>query len=259
MNSDLNEELRDTGKSIAEGSFSILLVEDNPGDVVIIRELLSSSGIVFSLKQVSTLKETLVLCSENDYDVILLDLGLPDSVGMETLKKIQLFNFKSPVVVMTGLDDEDSALEALREGAQDYLVKNRLTADSVLRGIKYSIERKKIQDLLKKNAQQFSLLSSTTASINECDEISLIYSMTCNHISKLLERAGVIAIELSPQPKFHFAGIDCIEPWFDQIKNYIGLNAHGNGIQIADQKTGMFEVVLMMGSFIKLMKLCLIK
>jgi two-component system, sensor histidine kinase and response regulator len=243
MSSLQQQELQGQDKSMMEGSFSILLVEDNPGDVLIIRELLNSSGIVFHLTQVSTLKETLFLCAGNNYDVILLDLGLPDSVGMETLKKIQLFNFKSPVVVMTGLDDEDSALEALREGAQDYLVKNRLTTEGVIRGIKYGIERKKIQDLLKKNASQFALLSSATALINECDEISSIYSVTCNHISKLIEKAGVIAIEFGPQLKFHFAGIECIEPWIDQIKQFTGFNASQNGTQISHQNTGMFDLV----------------
>ncbi len=81
---------------------------------VIINELLKDSGIDFSLKHVSSLKETIMLCVEQRFDVILLDLGLPDSTGVETLKKIQVFKMKSPVVVMTGLDDEDAALESLQ-------------------------------------------------------------------------------------------------------------------------------------------------
>jgi len=229
MHSELNEEFQSKEKAMPEGSFSILLVEDNPGDVVIIRELLNSSGARFRLKNVSTLKETLVLCAESNYDVILLDLGLPDSIGIETLKKIQLFNLRSPIIVMTGLDDDDSPIEALRAGAQDYLIKNRLTADNVLRGIKYSIERKKILDLLKKNAAQFSLLSSATALINECDEISSIYSVTCNHISKILDGTGVMAIELGSHPKFYCDGIECINPWINGINQFILLNASDNG------------------------------
>src|SRR5512139_3988968 len=148
--------------SLPDKPLSILLVEDNSGDVVIIKELLRSAGISFSLIHVSSLKETLLLCVEREFDVILLDLGLPDSLGLETLRKIQVFNIKSPVVVMTGLDNEDIALESLREGAQDYLVKSRLTPDTIVHGIKYGIVRKKIQGLLRKNARQFSLLSSDT-------------------------------------------------------------------------------------------------
>ncbi len=131
METNLKKELIFENTSLIEKSFTILLVEDNPGDVVIIKELLKSTGVDFSMKHVSTLKETILLCVENVFDVVLLDLGLPDSTGLETLKKIQVFNVKSPVIVMTGLDDEDIALESLREGAQDYLVKNRLTSDNI--------------------------------------------------------------------------------------------------------------------------------
>ena len=93
---------------------------------------------------------------------------------------------------MTGLDDEDIALESLREGAQDYLVKNRLTPDNILRGIKYGIERKKIQDLLKRNATQFSLLSSTTTAINECEDISAIYDVDMQEYQySYLTKAGI--------------------------------------------------------------------
>jgi len=111
-----------------EPSLNILIVEDNPGDVVIVNELIRSSGIGFRSAHASTLRDTLILCERNEYDIILLDLGLPDSLGLNTLKQLHASNDKSPLVVMTGLDDEDTALEALREGAQDYLVKNRLSA-----------------------------------------------------------------------------------------------------------------------------------
>ena len=159
MGTDLSENLTLDGVTLPDKPLSILLVEDNSGDVVLIKELLRSAGISFSLVHVSTLKETLLLCAGHDFDVILLDLGLPDSLGIETLKKIQVFNIKSPVVVMTGLDDEEIALESLREGAQDYLVKSRLTSDGILRGIKYGIERKKIQELLKRSEDRYRRLS----------------------------------------------------------------------------------------------------
>ena len=116
-----------------EPQINILVVEDNPGDVLIVNELLRSSGISFKSSNASTLKETLKLCRLNAYDIVLLDLGLPDSIGLQTLKEINSSRIKSPLVVMTGLDDENTALEALREGAQDYLVKNSLTADGILR------------------------------------------------------------------------------------------------------------------------------
>ena len=167
-----------------------------------------------------------MLCVEKVFDIVLLDLGLPDSIGLETLKKIQVFNVKSPVIVMTGLDDEDIALESLREGAQDYLVKNRLTSDNILRGIKYGIERKKIQDLLKKNASQFSMLSSTATAINECEDVSTIYAVTCRNISMLLDKAGLIGFDFTEDGKTHPSGLESIEPWYDQIKVFTGVNLH---------------------------------
>ena len=123
---------------------NILIVEDNPGDVLLVTQLLKSTGIQFNHTNVGTLKETLLVCEKQQFDIILLDLGLPDSRGLETLKSLYASHPKVPLVVMTGFDDEYTALTALREGAQDYLVKNRLNVDSILRSIKFSIGRKKI-------------------------------------------------------------------------------------------------------------------
>ncbi len=159
MNTDPKDDFNGEVASSNTGPFSILLVEDNSGDALIINELLEESGIDFSLSHVSSLKETLLISMEKEFDVILLDLGLPDSIGVETLKKLQLFRQISPVVVMTGLDDEDIALESLRQGAQDYLVKNRLSSDNIVRAIKYGIERKRIMELLKKSELRYRKLS----------------------------------------------------------------------------------------------------
>jgi len=226
MGSSLNKEMLFEETALTGKSFSILLVEDNAGDVVIIRELLRSTGIDFSLVKAGTLRETLLLCVEQEFDIMLLDLGLPDSIGLETLKKIQVLNVKIPVVVMTGLDDEDIALESLREGAQDYLVKNRLTPDNILRSIKYGIERKKIQDLLKRNASQFSLLSSTTTAINECEEVSAIYDVVCRNICALLTNAGTVAVELNNSANIYTSGIEIFEPWYEKIKLITGINLY---------------------------------
>jgi len=224
MKSNQNSKILFESPPLQQKSLTILLVEDNPGDVVLIREMLKMSGIDFTLKHVSTLKETLVLCAEEVYDVILLDLGLTDSLGLETLKKIQLFNVKSPVVVMTGLDDEDIALESLREGAQDYLVKNRLTSDTILRGIKYGIERKKIQDLLRKNTRQFAILSSTTAAINESEGISQIFKLASRNISMLLDGACTVTIDIADSGNIYTSGTEYIKPWYSQIETVTGLD-----------------------------------
>jgi two-component system sensor histidine kinase/response regulator len=242
MGTNLNKEMLFENTSLKEPTLNILLVEDNPGDFVIVKELLKSSGINFKLTHTLTLKETLSVCIKHDYDVVLLDLGLPDTTGLETLKTIQLFKVKSPVVVMTGLDDEDTALAALREGAQDYLVKNNLNADNILRAIKYGIERKKIQDLLKKHTNRFSILSAATAAINECEDILSIYSVTCRYISMLLNKAGTIAIEFENYKTVRASDIKWLEPWFDQIKLLTGLNMRNPVFNVSDQKKEMLEL-----------------
>ncbi len=217
-NADLRADILSQETLLTEKTYSILLIEDNPGDALLVKELLKSSGIGFSLSLAVSLKDTLSLFPGNEFDVILLDLGLPDSVGLETVRRIQDFDNNSPIVVMTGLDDRDTALAALREGAQDYLVKNNLTSDVILHAIIYSIERKKIQRLLKKKARQFSLLSSATAAINECKDIPAIFTESCNDIRILLDNVGVIGIESNNHKRSHTSGFEYFKPWLDPTK-----------------------------------------
>jgi signal transduction histidine kinase len=127
-----------------EKHLKILLVEDNPGDVYLIQELLRTSGIQFSVERTSSLVDAIKMAGRNEYDAVLLDLGLPDSFGLDTIRKFDAININAPVVVLTGLDDEEIALATVKEGAQDYLIKSKLTGDSIVRAIRYGIERKKM-------------------------------------------------------------------------------------------------------------------
>lgn len=229
--------------SLNEPSFRILMIEDNRGDVIIVSELLKSTGIHFTLTHVSTLKDALLLSMEGQFDVILLDLSLPDSIGLETLKKILDFAAELPVVVMTGFDDEDTALESLREGAQDYLVKNRLTAENILRAIKYGIERKKLQNLQKKNTLQFSILSSATASLNESEQISHIYSIICDNIGLLLDNAIALSIEFNHRLTFLASNPSKrFDLWLKKISLITGLEINDFIFQIIDRKRDILDL-----------------
>lgn len=221
--------------SLAVPSLSILLVEDNPGDVGIVKALIKSSGIRSELTHVSTLREALLNCIEQVFDVILLDLGLPDSVGLETLKKIQVFKVIPPIVVMTGLDDEDSALSSLREGAQDYIVKNKMTSETFIRSIKYGIERKRLQNLREKNVHQFSILSNTTAALNECKDISLIYRIICESINLLLENSNAISIEYIHRLTYKASNFGWLEPLIEKVNLLTGIDLKEHVFQFADQ------------------------
>lgn len=127
-----------------EKPLNILLVEDNPGDVYLIQELLRTSGLQFSIERASSLADAIKLNGSHDFDAILLDLGLPDSFGLDTLRRFQAVKIHAPVVVLTGLDDEEIAITTVKEGAQDYLIKSNLTGDNIIRAIRYGIERKKL-------------------------------------------------------------------------------------------------------------------
>jgi len=110
----------------------ILLVEDNAGDVRLLRETLADIVEArFDLVHVGPWREGVARFAREPADVVLLDLLLPDSNGMDTLAGMHAAAPDAPIVVLTGLNDEAMGLEAVRVGAQDYLVKGRFDADSL--------------------------------------------------------------------------------------------------------------------------------
>ncbi len=122
----------------------ILMIEDNPADARLIREMLLDSPIKnsFSLTHAMRLKEALERSSKEGFDVVLVDLMLPDSHGIETFTEIYRAMPGEPVVVLTGISDEALAVKAVSGGAQDYLVKGQVDSEMLARSIRYAIERK---------------------------------------------------------------------------------------------------------------------
>ncbi len=124
----------------------VLLVEDNPGDARLIEELLKEAAAgEFGLHCVGRISEAMRSLAEGDYSAVLLDLSLPDSAGLETVQRLCRAAKEVPIVVLTGMDDESLALEAVQQGAQDYLVKGRLEAPHLLRSIRHAIERSRVR------------------------------------------------------------------------------------------------------------------
>jgi len=127
----------------------VLMVEDNPGDARLIFEMLRDvSADDFALERVDRLEPALKRLGQTGVDVVLLDLELPDSVGLETLERARRGTTTEPIVVISGLDDEQVALAAVRAGAQDYLVKGRIEGQLLARVIRYAIERKRAEAAL---------------------------------------------------------------------------------------------------------------
>jgi PAS domain S-box-containing protein len=128
----------------------ILLFEDNPGDAGLIEEMLAEfASFPYELKNFETLSEGLSLLKESQFDVILSDLGLPDSDGIDTFLEIHARNSRIPIIILTGMNDEKIGIEAVKKGAQDYLVKGQVDGRLLKRSIQYSIERKKAEERVK--------------------------------------------------------------------------------------------------------------
>jgi len=126
-----------------EKRIRILLIEDDPDDVWIMRGLLGDRWDgPFELVQVELLASGLKRCAESDFSVILLDLSLPDSRGLETFFRLKAgIGDSVPIVVLSGYDDENTAVKAVQAGAQDYLVKGQVDDNVLIRSIRYAIER----------------------------------------------------------------------------------------------------------------------
>lgn len=145
----------------------VLLVEDNPGDARLIQEMLAETAESgFEIVWVCQLSQGLESLAQEDFDVVLLDLGLPDSVGLDTFVQAYAQRPDLPFVVLTGFTDDSLGLSALRQGAQDYLNKGRVDAGLLCRAIRYAIERRRTQDALNAEHQRlFSLLDAVPAFI----------------------------------------------------------------------------------------------
>ncbi len=122
---------------------NILLIEDNLGDVRLTTELLREAAPQdFSISTAATLAQGLNIISQQSIDAVLLDLSLPDGYGIETFEKVHRESPQLPIVVLTSLDDNEFGLQAVKQGAQDYLVKGQINAQLLRRVICYAIERK---------------------------------------------------------------------------------------------------------------------
>jgi sigma-B regulation protein RsbU (phosphoserine phosphatase) len=120
---------------------NILLVEDNMGDARLFQELLAEARSAFSIEHVRKLSEAIERLTRGGIDVVMSDLSLPDTHGLDTFQKLREAAPQVPVIVLSGLDDEKLAVETVRLGAQDYLVKGRADTHSLVRSIRYALNR----------------------------------------------------------------------------------------------------------------------
>lgn len=140
-----------------------LLIEDDPDDILLLKEALADAGISkIKLECADLLSRGLIQLSALNFDVLLLDLNLPDSRGLDTLKTTVKRFPKLPVVVLSGLADDAITVEAVRSGAQDYLVKGDISGPLVMRVVRYAIERKQVEAALRASEARYRTLVETS-------------------------------------------------------------------------------------------------
>jgi signal transduction histidine kinase len=131
---------------------SVLLVEDSATDTFIIRHALAaSSAVQFEVTHVTRVADAEEQLKKSSFDLVITDFGLPDSQGLETLRRIRRLGVGVPIVVLTSIDDDALGIQALREGAHDYLVKGQLTPRAVARAARYAIDKKEHQEKLRQS------------------------------------------------------------------------------------------------------------
>jgi len=156
---------------------TVLLVEDNPGDARLLREMLNEQGSRgTALTVVPSLSEAEKYLAAHSVDIVLLDLGLPDGQGLDVVRRTHAVAPHVPLVVLTGLDDESLAAQTLQEGAQDYLVKSQIdtygTTRGLLRALRYAIERKALEDALFEEKERAQVTLNSIGDAVACTDMA---------------------------------------------------------------------------------------
>ena len=150
----------------------LLLVEDNPGDARLLREMFNEQGLHNTeLTHVECIREAEKYLAERVFDIIVLDLGLPDAKGLAAVRKAHAAAPRVPLVVLTGLDDDALAAQALQEGAQDYLIKGQIDGRGLLRALRYAIERKVMEEALFTEKERAQVTLNSIGDAVACTDI----------------------------------------------------------------------------------------
>ncbi|MBD2288797.1 hybrid sensor histidine kinase/response regulator [Microcystis wesenbergii FACHB-1317] len=180
----------------------VLLIEDNLAEARLLKEILKGNEKKeFHLVNVSRLSEAISLLQQTNFDVILLDLTLPDSQGLESLAPLLITAPKLPIVVLTNTNDDNLALAALRQGAQDYLIKREVSLEILTRSLCYAIERKQMEEALRESnkALKMSVIERTNQlekaqELNQLktEFVSMLSHDFRNPLNKILLSAGLL-------------------------------------------------------------------
>jgi PAS domain S-box-containing protein len=203
----------------------ILLVEDSASDAVLLQENILSSGVTdISISVVQSLNEAKEHLKNNHTDAVLLDLTLPDSSGLDTVREARTACPDVPVVVITGVDNENTGIEAVRTGVQDYLVKGQTDGRTITRVIRYSIERKRAEEALRKAHDELELrVKERTAELSRVNK-ELNAEITKRELAQVRAHITNVLLELFAQKTSRKEYLDSV---VEAIRDWSGCRCVG--------------------------------
>ncbi len=215
--------------------FQVLLVEDNPGDARLIETYLQiGSQEHIELRHVTRLDDAMAELEQESPDVVLLDLGLPDSQGLDTLDRMLAVSRQSGVVVLTGLDDEEMAIEAIHRGAQDYLPKGGFTEALLVRTIRYAAERKQAEDAVRRSEERYRVLFEKAS-----EAVVVVMHGVIQAANPMAEKllgmphAALIGEDvltfLHPEDREMFLGQDDVRPYLENLQESLEFRIQRKG------------------------------
>jgi PAS domain S-box-containing protein len=156
---------------MGSNTIRVLAVEDNPADLRLLKEQLFEASMDFEVVGAETLREAVQLLQAGEFVVVLMDLVLPDNIGLEGVESILATPAAPPVIVLTGLDSQETGLQALSRNAQDYLVKGKFDSDMLVRSIRYAIQRDRAERAVRQmNGELEQRVVEQTAEIRAANE-----------------------------------------------------------------------------------------
>ena len=200
----------------------ILLVEDNPGDARLIQMALDEAGTgEFALTHAARMDQALALLSSESFDGVLLDLSLPDSSGTETLTRVRSEAPGLPIIVLTGLDDENLGRQLIQQGAQDYLVKGETEPKLLVRSLRYSAKRKHMEaELRRANAELDNRVAERTRELERAN-------IELRQLSQAVEQSPASILITDTE-----GDITYVNPAFTHVSGYTREEVIGNNPRI---------------------------
>src|SRR6187399_1521065 len=212
----------------------LLLVEDDPADARVVERHLKDAGLNEVISDwVQTASEAAARLQAEEYDLVLLDLGLPDATGLQALRALRAVADLTPIIVLTGSDDYKQGLIAVREGAQDYLEKRRVNAGMLSRIVSYSVERNNFhRDLVRATRRYQDLFNNVPVALFTANQDGVLKTanaactklLNCQDIG--LEQVNFLDLLFEPGKRAQFldqiAKQRAVEHWETSIQNCKG-------------------------------------